>query len=245
MRDDVQSVQPRREREPILQAPKVVTTLLAALVLIHIARVFLSEEQDWALVTTFGLVPADITGALGDAVARVDIPLLASLLWPFVTHTFLHGAGLLHIGFNGLWLLALGTPVARRLGVAGFLGLYFLSGILGALLYVLIRPDSDVPVIGASGAISGLMGGVMRFALVPTRAGRLASLGDARLLVFVGLWFIINLVFGVTGVGLTDEATAIAWEAHAGGFIGGLILFPLFDRARRAGGSMDDRGPNV
>lgn len=243
MHDDVQGVPQRRQREPIFRAPKVVTALLAVLVLIHIARAFLSEEQNWALITTFGLVPADVTGALR-TLPQLDLLALASLLWPFVTHTFLHG-GLLHLGFNALWLLALGTPVAQRLGALRFLGLYFLCGVLGALLYLFIRPESDIPVIGASGAISGLMGGVVRFALVPSRSGKLVSLGDARLLVFVGLWFIINLVFGVTGVGMTDEAAAIAWQAHVGGFVGGLVLFPLFDRARRPSRSMDDRWPTV
>jgi membrane associated rhomboid family serine protease len=238
MHDDRQGVPPQRRREPMFRAPKVVTVLLGALILIHVARLFLTEEQDWALITAFGLVPADVTSAL-HALPRLEPLALASLLWPFVTHTFLHG-GLLHLGFNALWLLALGTPVAQRLGALRFLWLYFLCGILGALFYVLIRPESQIPVIGASGAISGLMGAVVRFALVPSRSGKLVSLSDARLLIFVGLWFIINLVFGVTGVGVTDEAMAIAWEAHVGGFLGGLVLFPLFDRAQRLSLSVDD-----
>ena len=243
MHDEVQGVPPRRQRQPIFRAPKVVTVLLALLILIYTAYAFLPEEQQSLLIDVFGLFPSRISGALRQ-LPRLDIATLPSLLWPLVTHTFLHG-GLLHIGFNALWLLALGTPVAQRLGASRFLGLYFVCGILGALFYVFLRPDSPIPVIGASGAISGLMGGVVRFALVPSRSGKLVSLGDARLLVFVGLWFIINLVFGVTGFGVTDEAMAIAWEAHVGGFVGGLVLFPLFDRARLPSRSMDDRWPTV
>lgn len=240
MRDDPLGVPRARKREPIFRAPKVVTALLVALILVHGGRAFLTEEQDWAIITAFGLVPAWVTQGFS-AWPPADPRLLASLVWPFVTHTFLHG-GLLHLGFNALWLLALGTPVALRLGAVRFLGLYFLSGALGALTYVLIQPTSPVPVIGASGAISGLMGGVVRFALVPARGG-LASLGDVRLLTFVGLWFIINLVFGLTGVGVTDATTAIAWEAHAGGFIAGLFAFPIFDRAGRPLRRLPDHGP--
>jgi membrane associated rhomboid family serine protease len=241
MRDDPLGVPRARKREPIFRAPKVVTALLVALILVHGARALLSDKQDWAVISAFGLVPAWVTQ--GVATFPPGDPLFAaSLVWPFVTHTFLHG-GLLHLAFNALWLLALGTPVALRLGPARFLGLYFFSGALGALAYVLIQPTSPIPVIGASGAISGLMGGVVRFALVPSRGGGLASLGDVRLLTFVGLWFIINLVFGMTGVGVTDATTAIAWEAHAGGFIAGLFAFPIFDRAGRSFRRLQDHGP--
>lgn len=243
MHDRAQGFPRARKREPIFRAPKVITVLLAVLVAVHIARMFLPQQQDWALIEIFGLVPAHVSDTLR-ALPQLGPLGLASAVWPFVTHTFLHG-GLLHLGFNALWLLALGTPVAQRLGAGRFLGLYFLSGILGAVAYVLIQPDSAIPVIGASGAISGLMGAVVRFALIPARGGGLAPLGDARLLVFVAFWFIINLVFGVTGLGVTDEATAIAWEAHLGGFIGGLVVFPLFDRARRPYRSKDDLWPTI
>jgi membrane associated rhomboid family serine protease len=243
MDDKRQSVPEPRAREPVFRAPTPVTALLAAIVVVHLIRVFLPEQTDWALIEAFGLVPAQITAGIA-APSELDLLGLASLIWPFFTHTFLHG-GLLHLGFNGLWLLALGTPIALRLGAPRFVALYFFCGVLGALLYVLVRPQSEIPVIGASGAISGLMGGVVRFALVPSRGGKLASLADARLLVFVALWFIINLVFGVTGVGVTDETTAIAWEAHVGGFLGGLIGFPLFDRARRPHRSGDDFSPTL
>lgn len=173
--------------------------------------------------------------------------------WPgalasLVGHTFVHGS-ILHVGLNMAWLLALGTPVARRLGTGGgraaspatasalFLLFYFTCGIAGALLYVAVHPEANTLLIGASGAVSGMLGAVARFAFrrfAPRglEAGRLAPLTDRIVLIWTALWLLPNLViaFGFGALVSGGSAAPIAWEAHIGGYVFGLLAFPLFDR---------------
>ncbi len=232
----------RAGREPIFNAPPAVSIMVGLLVLVHLLRLPLSDESDWALVLRWSVVPSRYSAFFHD-------PLSASfadwvgLVLPLFSHTFLHGS-LIHLGFNALWLLALGTPVVGRLGTRHFLIFYLLCGVVGSLAYVALHPESNVPMIGASGSISGLMGAVVRFALIPVRGGGLAPLADTRLLGFVFIWFVINFVMGLTGIGTTGEAQAIAWEAHMGGFITGLLLLSVFDRARRTAPPIDRTLPS-
>lgn len=230
------SGQPVRRRRAI-EAPRVVTRLIAVLVAVHVLRLLLPAELDWALVLHFGLVPLRYLPA---GAAEIDFgggPV--GKLAPFLTHSLLHG-NLLHLGLNAVWLLAFGTAVTRRLGTARFLAFYAACAVVGGLTYVVLNPGSPVPMIGASGAISGLLGAVLRLVPEPSAYGRargaLMPLRDRRVLVFVLLWFAVNLVFARAGLSGLPGASAesIAWEAHVGGFLAGLLLFGLFDRPRSA-----------
>lgn len=210
-------------------APRVVTVLLGLLVLVHVIRLGLGPGVNEMLIVRFGVVPARyLPGPLGPPLGGPVDAVLA-----LVGYTFLHG-GWLHLAVNSIWLLALGSGVARRLGAARFLLFYFVCGVLAALVYIVAQAGSLAPAIGASGAVSGLLGGVIRFAVAhPGPGGRhgLVSLLDRRLVILAVLWLVINLAFGRTGLsGLTD-GQPIAWEAHLGGFFAGLILFGPFDRA--------------
>lgn len=227
---------PVRRRRAI-NAPRVVTLLIGALVVVHILRLLLPMEMDWALILHFGLLPVRYLPA---GAGEIDLGGgLIGRLAPFVTHSLLHG-NLPHLGLNAVWLLAFGTAVTRRLGAARFLAFYVACAIAGGLAYVVLNPGSPVPMIGASGAISGLLGAVLRLVPEPAAYGRsrgaLMPLHDRRVLVFVLLWFVINLVFARSGFsGLPGAAAeSIAWEAHVGGFLAGLVLFGLFDRPRSA-----------
>lgn len=227
------SERPVRRRRAI-DAPRVVTLLIGALVAVHALRLLLPAELDWALILHFGLLPVRYLPA---GAGEIDFGGgLIGRLAPFLTHSLLHG-NLLHLGLNAVWLLAFGTAVTRRLGAARFLAFYGACAVAGGLAYVLLNPGSPMPMIGASGAISGLLGAVLRLVPEPAAHGRsrgaLMPLRDRRVLVFVLLWFVINLVFArvsFPGVG----AASIAWEAHVGGFLAGLVLFGLFDRRRAA-----------
>jgi membrane associated rhomboid family serine protease len=165
--------------------------------------------------------------------------------WTFLTYAFLHG-NWTHLLINGVWLLAFGTAVARRFETRRFLLFLVITAIGGAVGHLLARPDEFVPMIGASAAISGCMAAAIRFVfqpgapLGPLRAPeqfayRLPALPlgealrDSRVLTFLAVWFGINLLTGVGGIALGMEETAIAWEAHVGGFLTGLVCFPLFD----------------
>ncbi|MGJ3262481.1 MAG: rhomboid family intramembrane serine protease [Salinarimonas sp.] len=160
--------------------------------------------------------------------------------WTPLTYAFLHGSWL-HVGLNAVWLAAFGTPIARRLGPERFLWLAALTAIAGALMHWATHAYDVTPMIGASAIVSGMMAAAARFAFTPRgfgyrpphlapRLGLREMLRNRTAMLFIGVWFAINLVFGVAAVPLGLAADGgIAWEAHVGGFLAGLFLFPLFD----------------
>jgi membrane associated rhomboid family serine protease len=189
-------------------------------------------------------VPADtILALIGDGGGR---------WWSLLTYAFLHGSWM-HVGFNCIWLAAFGSPVARRFGSMRFLLLMVVSAVVGALTQFAATPTSFAPVIGASAAVAGAMGAATRFVFhrAGSSGGRSvalsqrdrddavyrqpalslrATLSTRGALIFVLVWFGSNLLFGLVPAlsGMGDEP--IAWQAHIGGFLSGLLLFPLFDR---------------
>ena len=163
--------------------------------------------------------------------------------WTALSYAFLHG-GWAHLGLNAVWLLAFGAPVVRRIGNARFLALFALSAIAGAAAHYAIDPLSLQPLVGASAAVSGCMGAAVRFVFAPPRplpdavagAGHLAPrrsllalATDRRAGAFLLVWFASNLVTGIGAVPLGLSEAPIAWQAHIGGFLLGLLAFPLFD----------------
>ena len=201
------------------------------------------DMQDQAIVT-FALFPVRYFGPEGGGTFFTFPGGAAGSLWTLITYTFMHGSWI-HLGANAVWLLAFGAPVARRLGTTRFLVFYFVCGIFGALTHIIFYPHSIVPVIGASAAISGVMGGAARFVFLA--GGPLGALGGAselpagkasigaaltnrNTLIFVGAWVGINLLFGPTGfTSALGSSAPVAWEAHLGGFLAGLLLFGFFD----------------
>jgi membrane associated rhomboid family serine protease len=204
-------------REPFLHAPASVLWLIGVMVAVHVAVSF-GQVPD-AVVDYLVLVPARL----------IDGTALPAQLVPFVGYMFLHG-GAMHLTINCLWLLAFGPLVARRYGGGLFLGFFLVSGIVAALLYLAFNWGSTMPVIGASGAISGLMGGGMRMIRWPgvNASKRLAPLLSRPILMFSALWLITNLVFGVIGV----DGQIVAWQAHMGGYLFGLFAIGVVDWLR-------------
>lgn len=224
--------------EPLLNAPSVVLVLLAAFVAIHVIRSFLSEDADIWTLLTFAFIPARYVYPASEFPGGVG-----AQVWTFVTHLFLHGSWT-HLLVNCFWMLAFGTVVARRLGAVGFLILSAICGIAGATLHLLIYWGELSPVIGASAAISGQMaaairlmfaghGGIMAATRMDPRYVRPLSLAETfahrGALGFIVIWFGINILFGVLSFG-AGEGGAIAWQAHIGGFLAGLLCFGPVDR---------------
>jgi len=166
-------------------------------------------------------------------------------LWTLLSYGLLHGSWL-HLVTNLVWLAAFGSPVARRLGTGPFLTLMGLSTIGGALLHWWSRELDVLPLVGASAAVSGATAAAIRFVFAPgLRFGSLADdavvraipaepMGqlwrNSRALLFIAIWFATNILFGAGLVPILGEETSIAWEAHIGGFLVGLMLFPLLDK---------------
>jgi len=234
-----------QRREPILNVPPVVVILLAVLAMIHAARDWLlSEDLDRVLVWSLAFVPARY-----DASALTDGILPGgpgAEIWTFFTYALLH-ADWMHFGFNAIWLLAFASPLARRFGATRFLLFFAATVAAGALAYLIAHAGALAPMIGASAGISGMMGAVARFAFEPggsldlwrrdrefadriPAAPLLIALRNPRVITFVGVWFGLNLLFGLGSVSfLIGEHQSVAWEAHAGGFLAGLLVFSLFD----------------
>lgn len=224
-------------RQPIFNVPGVVLALIGAFVALHVVRSFLPPEQDTWLTAALAFIPARASGA-GEMLPGGEIASITS----YVTHVFVHG-DITHLLINCAWLLAFGSPVARRTGAIRFLAFFFLCGAAGALFYLVVNGRVEILLIGASGAISGLMGAAFRFLFAGFDAGVAFgasarhqplttlkdTLSDQRVLLAIAGWTILNLLLAWGATGLT-EAAGIAWEAHVGGFFAGLLLYGFFDR---------------
>ena len=231
------------KREPIFNIPPVIIAVLAVLALVHVVRTYVfSEQQDVEFLLTFAFIPVryDNSVMLGDA-----LPGGGADVWTFVTYAFIH-ADWTHLGVNAIWLLPFGSAVARRFGTARFLAFFAVTAAAGAALHLATHAGEQFPMIGASAAISGTMAAAMRFSF--QRGGPLSLLGraddsayrvpaiplrsvlsDARVVLFVAVWFGINILFGLGSLPITGSGQSVAWQAHIGGFLAGLFLFSWFD----------------
>lgn len=220
---------------PVFNAPKVVLVVIGVLVAVHLLLVFMGDNwQVWSLFA-LALNPIRFTDP--------GFPMLqGSQYWSLVTYMLLH-ADWMHLGFNSIWLLIFGTPVARYLGPARFLALCLISGVIGGLSSLAMHWGQEIFVIGASGAVSGLLA-----AAIPIMYGKRVwggarpltfgeFLTNPRALMFTAVWLALTLFSGAagwTGNSFMSEG-GIAWEAHIGGFVGGLLAFYLLaPRAVRA-----------
>lgn len=236
------------KREPLFNIPSVIVGLLAVLALIHAVRTYvLTDQQDMEFLLTFAFIPSryDTSIVLGGVLPGG----FGAELWTFVTYALIH-ADWTHYGVNAVWLLPFGSAVARRFGPLRFLLFFAVTAAAGAALHLATHAGQEVPVIGASAAISGTMAAAMRFAF--QRGGPLnfhrngdatdyrvpaiplsGVLRDPRVIAFVAVWFGINILFGLGSLPLPGAGAnqVVAWQAHIGGFLAGLIFFSWFDPA--------------
>ncbi len=236
------------QREPLFNVPTVIIVLLAVLTVIHGVRSeLIDQEQDIWLLIYFAFIPAryDSSVVLGGLLPGG----VAADIWTFVTYSLLHGSWM-HLTVNSVWLLAFGSALARRFGTMRFLAFFAVTAAAGAAMHLLTNAGSQAPMIGASASISGAMAAAMRFAF--QRGGPLGALrstddaafrvpalpltrvlSDARVLAFLAVWFGINILFGLGSHSITGGDESIAWQAHIGGFLAGLLLFSWFDPTPR------------
>jgi len=219
--------------------------LIGTLGALHAARVLASDARSRELVMEYALVPARYSRAFLES-HMADPGTVWERAVPFVSYMGLHNDWT-HLVINCLWLLAFGPIVARRFGGVLFLLFFIVCGVAGAVTYLAFNWASPVPVVGASGAISGLMAAGLRMLPGQTPwavpgATPLAPIFSRPILVFTAVWAAINLLAGLTGLGMGGESGLVAWQAHLGGFVAGLLLAGVFDQLRpRAVGVPLDR----
>lgn len=218
-----------REDAPRRSFPVVTVILVSINIAVFVLEVYillaLGEGGLKDFLNRFAAVPAQITGGN---------PLQVGLL----TSMFLH-AGLLHIIGNMLYLLPFGDNVEDRLGKVRYLIFYILCGLIATITFILFNPRTNAPLLGASGAIAGVLAGYL--ALHPRGVVKgfffiiiLFIRVDLPAVLFIGYWFIMQLFSSVASFGTAGETggTSVAFVAHVGGFIAGLVLAPLLAATR-------------
>jgi membrane associated rhomboid family serine protease len=237
---------PETPREPILTLPAALSAYIALIAVIHLRVLLPPELENWT-IDVFGFIPK-----------RYDSTLLnitfpggnGAKVWSFVTYSLLH-ANLTHIFFNVLWLLPFGSALARRFGALRFYLFMAVTAAAGALAHLVTHEHAIAPMIGASASVSGTMAAAIRFAFVQgsflsfSRGDAEAAakvpalslsraLGNGRVLAFLAVWFGVNIIFGIGSIAIGSDGASVAWQAHIGGFVAGLMLFSLFDPVPRA-----------
>lgn len=228
------------ERQPFLRVPAAAAGLIAILAVAHVARVLAPAQVSQAILINYAFFPARYSHAFMAAHGGASQSLFDQVI-PFVSYLFLH-ANFTHLAINCVWLLPFGAVVARRFGTLLFYAFFLICGAAGALTHLLANWGSMEYVIGASAGVSGLMGAAFRvIALVQPQFFAASVGGDARLrrplapllstriLVWSVVWIGINVVAGLTGLGAGPGPEVIAWQAHIGGYLAGLVLADLFD----------------
>lgn len=227
-------------KEPMFNVPRAVVWASGLMIAIQAVRVLLPETVDLNLLLTLAFIPARYSGAASQLPGGYP-----ACVTSFVTYMVVH-AGWLHLTVNLLWMLAFGSAIARRIGDSRFLYFSVCCGVAGALTHLAFHFGEMAPVVGASAAISGQMAAALRimFGMPPQATAtteriefvkvelpRLRqTLSDGRMLFFLVLWVVVNLAFGLGAFRIAGTEGGIAWEAHIGGFLFGLLGFGLFDR---------------
>ena len=217
---------PLWDEMPTRKMPVVTIIFIIINALVYYYQSFVVADSI-QFIYAYGLIPYELS-------QRVDlIPYGPSPIYlTVITSMFMHG-GFVHLFGNMLYLWIFGNNIEDYLGKLGFTVFYFLAGILAAIGQILVSPQSNVPMIGASGAVAGVLGAY--FILFPkSRITTLIFFGFfIRLIkmpaVFVlGLWIVFQLFYGLSNLSLQGANSGIAWFAHIGGFVGGIILIKLF-----------------
>lgn len=216
---------PLRDLNPTRRFPLITVVLIAANVLIFLYEMSLTDRALYQLITSAGVIPYQVTHQLGPAVAR-----------DMITSMFLHG-GWMHLLSNMLYLWIFGNNIEDVLGPVRYAIFYLLCGILASLAQVLASPRANTPTIGASGAIAGVLGAYI--VLFPR--ARVLSLVfvlyfirfvEIPAIIVLGFWIVLQLFNGVAALNMPGMG-GVAYFAHIGGFVAGLILIFLFRIGQR------------
>lgn len=215
---------PLRDHQPGRGTPIIVFLVIALNVLVFLFQATLPAPRLEAFIQSYGMIPREIT-------TGVDIPPPGPrpIQTTLITSMFMHG-GWLHLIGNMLYLWVFGNNVEDVFGHVGFLIFYLVTGLAASFLQIAIAPSSRIPNIGASGAIAGVLGAYLIFfprARIDTLVGRVVVPLPA--IYVLGFWIVLQFFQGLAALSPeAAEAGGVAWWAHIGGFIAGLIIAVFF-----------------
>jgi membrane associated rhomboid family serine protease len=214
---------PLKDDNPTRTVPFVTVSLIILNSVIFFYQIWLPNELGQLITAKFAVIPFEIAHWV-DLRPEISFPVGITL----ITSQFLHGS-LLHLGGNMLYLWIFGNNIEDVMGHFRFLIFYLTCGIIAGGVHVLTAPNSYVPTIGASGAISGVLGAyLIRFPRARVLVIFFMWLIYVPALVVLGFWILIQIFSALGSQGAA--AGGIAWFAHIGGFLAGLILFRLFEK---------------
>jgi membrane associated rhomboid family serine protease len=215
---------------PSRYPPIITWVLIATNCIVFLFQQSLSPAELNEFINQFALIPARYVDVFADGGRGLQ----AADFLPFVTMMFLH-AGWLHLIFNMWTLWLFGSTIEDRLGHGRYAVFYFCCGVAAALAHAVFNATSTVPALGASGAIAGVLGcymGLFPFArvivLVPILF--LPLFFEMPAIIFIALWFLIQIFQGIAELLTSSSGAGVAWWAHIGGFIVGLVLVPFIQR---------------
>ena len=228
--------------------PFVTITILALNVLVFLYQLTLNDLALFRFTYQFAVIPFEVSGRgeigivpvlVGQSVERIDLTSPIPTWATVFTSMFMHG-GFMHIAGNMLFLWVFGDNIEDKLGHVKYLAFYILAGTAAALAQVLVNPDSQVPMVGASGAIAGVLGAYLVF-YTRSRIHTLVFLGffvtHARVpaIFMIGFWALLQFFNGFISLGVQTSGGGVAYVAHIGGFVVGVgvafawrILYPVF-----------------
>ncbi len=220
---------PLRDSNPSRTIPFVNYLLIAVNVLAFLLEVSLGRGMT-KLILHLGLVPYNFV----DDIQRIQINV--GTILPLFSSMFLHG-GWMHLIGNMLFLYIFGDNVEDRFGHFKYLVFYFIAGLTAAGTQIYMFPNSEVPMVGASGAIAGVLGAyVFMFpsakilTLIPIFF--FFQLIELPAFLFLGIWFLMQILSGLFALGIGADAGGVAWWAHIGGFVAGIVLIPFLRKRR-------------
>jgi membrane associated rhomboid family serine protease len=223
---------PIRDDNPKHRTPYVAYGIMGLCILVYVWQLALGRQGFQNLFFSLGLIPAVVTGQA----ALPDQLVLVPPWFTVFTSMFLHG-GFFHLAGNLLYLWIFADNVEDVLGHVRFTTFYLLCGVGAAGAQVLPSPDSVIPMVGASGAISGVLAAYLLMfpharVLVAIPLGFILHMIKLRAVTVLGFWFLLQLLSSLMA---PPDSGGVAFRAHLGGFVAGLVLLPLFTGRRRAG----------
>ncbi|AGF75670.1 rhomboid family intramembrane serine protease [Bartonella vinsonii] len=222
---------PKKTREPLLNVPFTIVVLIALSFCIYfVHQYFFSEQLYIKSLGFFSFTPVLFKAE----------PL--TFFHTVMSYSFMHGS-VKHVTLNMAWLLIFGTPLIRQFGGIRFFIFWALTAVIAALTYFVFHQESVIPLVGASGVVSGMMGAIARYGFSlgywgknthnERLLGSLLSLKHALcskgVLVYVSIWLGIDFIIGISSFLFEGDGISIAWEAHIGGFFAGFLLIGFFD----------------